>query len=181
MNRIEKQALAAQLKSKFLESKVAIFADYKGLTATKADALRKSLRAHRAEVKVLKNNIARLMVQDGALGEDVKDLVESMVGPTLVAFAYGDPVVVAKAVYQFAEDHEAFQVKESLLGRKRMKVDEVKILAMLPSREVLIGTVLGTLQAPLVQLVSVLSALPRSLLTVLSAIEKQKQDQQVSG
>lgn len=70
MNRTEKTDLAATLKDKFSRASVAIFADYKGLTATQADDLRRTLRTKDTEVKVLKNNVARLLTKDGAMGDD---------------------------------------------------------------------------------------------------------------
>ncbi len=177
MNRTEKTELSASLKDKFSRAKVAIFADYKGLKATEADDLRKVLRAQNTEVKVLKNNIARLISKEGAMGEEVKSLMDTVVGPTLVAFAYGDPAAAAKTIHKFSQDHEALKLKDSLLDRKRITVSGVEELAKLPSREVLVAKMLGTLNAPVTNFVGVLAAVPRSLVTVLSAIEKKKATQ----
>lgn len=174
MNRTEKAQLASELKDKFSKAKVAIFADYKGVTASQADDLRRALRSHKSEVKVLKNNVARLMTQDGAMGSEAKELMDSMVGPTLVAFAYGDPAAAAKVVHKFAQDIEAFTLKDSLLGQKRIDVSGVETLANLPSREVLLAKLLGAMNAPITNFVGVLAAVPRSLVTVLTAIEKKK-------
>ena len=174
MNRAEKTELAAELKEKFTKAKVAMFADYKGVTATQADDLRRLLRAHQTEVKVLKNNVARLLTKDGAMGNEAKELMDGMVGPTLVAFAYGDPAAAAKVFHKFAQDNEAFKLKESLMGNKRIDASGVETLAKLPSKEVLLATLLGTLNAPITNFVGVLAAVPRSLLNVLTAVEKQK-------
>jgi large subunit ribosomal protein L10 len=178
MNRTEKTELAASLKDKFSKANVAIFADYKGLSATQADGLRRSLRAHKTEVKVLKNNVARLVTNDGAMGAEAKDLMDGTVGPTLVAFAYGDPAAAAKVIHKFAQDNEAFKLKDSLMGQKRIGASAVEELANLPSREVLIAKMLGTLNAPITNFVGVLAAVPRGLVTVLSAIEKKKSETQ---
>ncbi len=174
MNRAEKTELAAELKDKFSRAQVAIFADYKGLEATKADELRRSLRAHKTEVKVLKNNVARFITKEGQMGDQAKELMDRLVGPTLVAFGYGDPSAVAKVIYKFAQDNEALKLKESLMGQKRIDVSGVEELAKLPSKEVLLAKMLGTLNAPASNFVGVLAAVPRSLVTVLAAIEKKK-------
>lgn len=174
MNRETKTEQANVIKDKFSRAKVAIFADYKGLSATQADDLRRQLRALQTEVKVLKNNLARLAAKEGALGEETKDLLDAVVGPTLVAFAYGDPAAAAKAVHKFAGENEAFKIKDSLLGRKRIGAADIEALAKLPGREVLLATVLRSLNAPAQNFVGVLAALPRGLVTVLSAIEKKK-------
>lgn len=176
MNRTEKTGLASDLREKFTKAKVAIFADYKGLKATQADELRKQLRAHKVEVKVLKNNVARLMTKEGGMGEDAKGVMDRVIGPTLVAFAYGDPAAAAKIIHKFSVDNEALKLKESLLGQKRIDASGVEELAKLPSKEVLLAKMLGTLNAPVTNFVGVLAAMPRSLVTVLSAIEKKKSE-----
>jgi large subunit ribosomal protein L10 len=176
MNRTEKTELAATLKEKFTRAQVAIFADYKGLTAPQADDLRKALRAQKTEVKVIKNNIARILTKEGALGDEAKQLLDGVVGPTMVAFGYGDPAAAAKAIHKFSQDNEALKLKDSLMGRRRLVVAEVEQLAKLPPREVLVATLLGTLNAPITNFVGVLAAVPRSLVSVLSAIERKKKE-----
>jgi large subunit ribosomal protein L10 len=176
MNRVEKTELASALKDKFSKAQVAIFADYKGLTATQADDLRRALRAQNTEVKVLKNNVARLLTKDGAMGDEAKNLMDGVVGPTMVAFAYGDPAAAAKIIHKFAQDNEALKLKDSLMGVKRIDASGVEELAKLPSKEVLIAKMLGTLNAPITNFVGVLAAVPRSLVTVLAAVEKKKAD-----
>lgn len=174
MNRTEKNTLAESMKEKFTKAQVAIFADYKGLTANQADELRRQLRAEKTEVKVLKNNIARIVTKDGALGDDAKSLMDGVVGPTLVAFAYGDMAGAAKVIHKFAKDNEALKLKDSLMGKTRIAAAQIEQLASLPSREVLLAKLLGTLNAPVTGFVSVLAAVPRSFVTVLAAIEKKK-------
>jgi len=127
-------------------------------------------------VKVLQNNVARLVTKDGALGDEAKGLMDSVVGPTLVAFAYGDPAAAAKVFHKFAKDNEALKIKDSLLGSKRISAGSVEALASLPSREVLLGKLLGTMNAPISSFVGVLAAVPRALVTVLAAVEKKKSE-----
>ncbi|MEO5971639.1 MAG: 50S ribosomal protein L10 [Bdellovibrionia bacterium] len=178
MNRTEKTDLAGTLKDKFSRAQVAIFADFKGLTATQADDLRRSLRPLNTEVKVLKNNVARLITKDGSMGEEAKSLMDSVVGPTLVAFGFGEPTATAKVVHKFAQDNEAFTLKDSLMGTKRIDASGVEALAKLPSKEVLLGMLLRTMNGPITNFVGVLAAVPRSLVTVLAAIEKKKAEPQ---
>jgi large subunit ribosomal protein L10 len=178
MNRAEKTELANELKDKFSKAQVAIFADYKGLSATQADNLRRALREHKTEVKVLKNNVARLLTREGAMGEDAKALMDAMVGPTLVAFAYGDPAAAAKVIHKFAQENEALNLKDSLMGSSRIAASAVEELAKLPSREVMVAKLLGTMNAPITNFVGVLAAVPRSMVTVLAAVEKKKAETQ---
>ncbi len=178
MNRETKTAMAESLRGKFSKATVAIFADYKGLSANQADDLRKQLRAVNAEVKVLKNNVARLLTSDGKMGDHAQGVMEKLVGPSLVAFAYGDPAAAAKVIHTFTKTNEALKLKESLMGMKRIAASGVEELASLPSKEVLLAKFLGTLNAPITNFVGVLAAVPRSLVTVLSAIEKKKAEPQ---
>jgi large subunit ribosomal protein L10 len=163
MDRTNKETLAGSLRDKFGKANIALFADYKGLKSTEADALRRALRAKQAEVKVLKNNIGRLVTKGGEMGEDAKGLMDRVVGPTLVAFAYGDPAGAAKVLNDFAKDHEALKIKESLFGKKLLSPAEVSQLAELPSREVLLSMLLSTLNGPI-----------RSFVTVLGQLEKKR-------
>lgn len=176
MNRTKKEDLSVELKEKLERAKVALFADYKGLSAPQADELRKQLRKENAEAKVLKNNVARIISRDGQFGDEVKDVMDKMVGPTLVAFAYGDPAAAAKVMHKFSQGNEAFKLKESLMGRKRLDVSGVEELAQLPPKDVLVAKLLGTMNAPITNFVGVLAAVPRGLVTVLSEIEKKKAD-----
>jgi len=174
MNRAQKAELSNELKGKFDKAKVALFADYKGLSSNQANELRKQLRGHKVEVRVLQNNVARLVSKDGHLGEAGKQLMDSVVGPTLVAFAYGDPAAAAKVFHKFAQDNQALKLKDSLFGKSLLNAADVEELAKLPSREVMLAKFLGTLNAPATNFVGVLAAVPRSLANVLSAIEKKK-------
>lgn len=160
-NRIAKNELAKSLKEKFAKSKIALFADYKGLTAMQADDLRKKIRATDAEVQVLKNNIARLVTKDGALGEDAKKLMDGIIGPTLVAFGYKDFTATAKALHKFSQDNEALKLKDSLMDGKVLPTADVEAIASLPSRDILLAMVLGTLQAPIASFARVIDAIAK--------------------
>lgn len=177
LNRAQKEQLAVSLKEKFNKASVVLFANYRGIKALELDDLRKKVRESKGEVRVIKNNIARQAVADGSLGEDVKKLLDSTVGPTLVAFAYGDAAVMAKSFRKFTDDIEALELKESIVQKKLVSPDDVKQLADLPPKEVLLAQMLGTLAAPTRNFVTVLAAVPRNFLNALVAIEKKKGEQ----
>lgn len=165
MDRTNKENLAATLREKFQKANITFFADYKGLKASEADNLRRALRAQKAEIRVLKNNIGRLITKGGEMGEDAKGVMDRVVGPTLVAFAYGDPAAAAKAFNDFAKAHEALKIKESLFGKKLLSPAEVTQLADLPSREVLLSMLLSVMNGPV-----------RSFVTVLGQLEKKRSE-----
>ena len=163
MDRNTKETLATELKAKFGKANITLFADYKGLKSTQADALRRALRAKQCEVQVLKNNIGRLISKDGSMGEAAQGLMDRVVGPTLIAFAYGDPAATAKVLNDFAKEHEALKIKESLLGKTLLAPAEVTQLAELPTRDVLLAMLLG-----------VLNGSARSFVYVLDQYAKKK-------
>ncbi|MGE4234592.1 MAG: 50S ribosomal protein L10 [Bacteriovoracia bacterium] len=177
MNRTEKQTQIDQIKDSFLKSKASFFADYKGLTVEQTTELRRRLRKHGTKVKVIKNNLARIAIKEAKLGSEPEQMLDTVVGPTMVAFCEGDPAAVAKEIKKFADENEIFSLKESLLGVRRLSPTQVEELSKLPSREVLLAKMLGSLNAPITNFVGVLAAVPRSFVQVLSAIETKKKEQ----
>lgn len=177
MNKADKATAVAEFKDYFGKANAAFFADYKGLTVEQVNDLRRKLRPHNVKVRVIKNNLARLAVKEAGLGEESLKLLDSVVGPTMVAFAYGDPAAAAKVINKFAKDNEVFGLKDSLLSAQRLTTKQVEELSMLPSREVLLARLLGQLNAPVQSFVGVLAAVPRSLVQVLAAIEDKKKKQ----
>lgn len=178
MDKQTKDAFAADFKDKFKGASVAVFADYKGLSATQADNLRRVLRTEKVKVKVLKNNVARKAVEGNAdFSDAAKQVIDSVIGPTMVAFGYGDPAAVAKIIHKFSQENEALKLKDSILGAKKLSPADIEALAKLPSREVLVAMLLGTMKAPVRDFVGVLAAVPRSLVQVLSAVERKKAGQ----
>ena len=174
MLKTDKENSIKQLTEDFTNAKAAFFADYKGLTVEKVTDFRKQLRAHNVKVRVVKNNLARIAVQKAGLGDESSKMLDTVAGPTMVAFAFGDVAAVAKVVTKFANENEVFTLKESLLGNRVMATTQVEQLSKLPSREVLLAKMLGSLNAPATNFVGVLAAVPRSLVQVLSAIQQKK-------
>jgi len=95
-------------------------------------------------------------------------------GPVAWADSSNDPVAVAKAMTEFAKDNEKLKIKIGYMDGKVLSLQTIKQLAALPSREVLLGKMLGSLMAPATNLANVLAAIPRQLVTVLSAIKDKK-------
>jgi len=170
LNRQSKEDLVAELAERLKVTKAAFLADYRGLNVGKATELRRKLRAAGVEYRVVKNTLLRL----AARGTPVACLDAELKGPTAVALVTGDPVAPAKALVEFAKANQKFELKAGMLDGKLLRPEDVKALADLPSREVLLARLLGTLNAPTGNFVGVLAAIPRSLVQVLSAIKDQK-------
>jgi len=119
-----------------------------GLSVAKIQQLRRALKAAGGEYKVAKNTFARRALKDTAYAK----LEELLEGQTGLVFGYHDPVAVAKVLVRFAEQNEKLSIKAAVLDDRMLEPAAVEALAKLPSREVLLGTLLGVLQAPASQL-----------------------------
>jgi large subunit ribosomal protein L10 len=159
----EKVASVTELKSRLDGMKTVVLTEYRGLTVQQLSDLRKQLRAVAAEYKVVKNRLARLAIQSSRLEE----LGRYLTGPTGVVFSKEDPVAVAKALQTFAKANQALAIKAGYVEGQMLPPAELKALADLPSREQLRARLVGAIQGILSQLVGVLTAPQRDLVSVL--------------
>ncbi|MFP4194558.1 MAG: 50S ribosomal protein L10 [Desulfobacterales bacterium] len=167
----QKQELVSELREKFDQKKILILVDYKGLNVQKINDLRTRLREAGVEFRVVKNTILIRAAQD----TDVDLIREHFQGPSAVALSYEDPVAPAKALSQFAKDNDKLEIKAGVMGGSVLYPEGIKSLAELPPREVLLGQVLGTMNAVPRGLVRALSNVPERLLYALQAIKDQKE------
>jgi len=166
----EKQKVVEALKEKFQNSKVAVLANYRGLDVAAVTALRRRLRESGGELKVAKNTLAGIAAREAGL----QGLDPYLEGPTAIAFGFADPVSPAKILTEFAREFKQLEIKGGILGGKILPDQDIRRLADLPAREVLLGKVLGGMQAPLYGLVNVLQGNLRNLVYALEAIRRQK-------
>ncbi|NLM37081.1 MAG: 50S ribosomal protein L10 [Firmicutes bacterium] len=170
MARPEKVAVVDEVYEKMAKAQSVVLVDFRGLTVQEATELRKKLRAAGVELRVAKNTLTRLAAEKANL----KELHAYLEGPTALAFGYEDPVSPAKILSEFAKDHKKLELKGGVLEGKVIDQAMVKALAELPSREVLLGQLVGLLQAPIRNLAYVLSAPIRNMVYVLDAVRQKK-------
>lgn len=168
----EKQAIVAELTEKLKGAAAGVFVDYKGISVAQDTALRVEMRKNGVDYFVIKNTLARFAVKEANL-EGVLPILE---GTTSLAICEGDPVAAAKVVAEFSKkmNNEKFFIKAGFVDGKVISPDEVKALAELPSKEILVATVLGTMMAPIRGLATVLDANISGLARVVQAIADQK-------
>lgn len=169
--RAQKATSVAELRESLLRSKMTIVSDYRGLTVKEITTLRRRLQKVDADFTVAKNTLVKVALKGEPLGEQLEQLLK---GPTALAVSYGDPVAPAKILVDFIKEVKKTSLRGGVLEGKAVGVDQVKAIAELPSREVLISMVLRTMNGPIQNMVGVLSAFPRSLVYTLEAIRKQK-------
>ena len=167
----QKKKIVDELKDKFAKSKVVIVTDYKGLDVTTINSLRRELRKSEVEYRVVKNTLLTRAVENTDLGL-IKD---SFKGPSAVAISYEDPVAPAKALTDFAKDHEQLDIKAAVLEGRVLDLAAIKALSKLPSREELIGQLLFAMTGIPTGLVRALGDIPRRWLNVLEAVKHQKE------
>ncbi len=167
----EKQKITEDLHERFSKSAVVVVTDYKGLDVSSMNELRRKLREADIEFQVAKNTLLVRAAKD----TDVALIQDYFKGPSAVALSYSDPVAPAKVLMQFAKDNQKLEIKGGLLKNKVLDPDAIKALALLPSREVLLGQFLSVLNEVPTSFVRTIAAIPRSLLNVLTAIKDQKE------
>lgn len=169
--RPEKVAVVAELQEMLGNTKGAVLADYRGLTVAQDTKLRRKLREAGVEYKVVKNTMLRIAANE----LNLEGLDPYLEGPTALAFSQTDPVAPAKILTDFAKEHKVFEIKAGLVEGKVVDAAGVKALASLPSKEVLVAQLLGSMQAPISGLVNVLQGTIRNVVYVLDAVRKQKE------
>jgi large subunit ribosomal protein L10 len=168
MARADKAAAVAELTTALRDASAAVLTEYRGLTVAELKELRRSL-AGNATYSVVKNTLTKIAAREAGLAE-LEPLLE---GPSAIAFISGDPVEVAKGLRNFTKDHPLLVIKGGVLDGATISADDIKKLASLESREVLLAKLAGGFAAPATQLVNVLAAPMRQLAQVLGAIQEK--------
>ena len=170
--RPEKIAIVAEVQEKFSNSEAVILTEYRGLDVTDMALLRTAMKQAGGEYKVYKNTLVRVAAKELNL-----EIEELLVGPTAIAFtgtrpdgSSGDPVSIAKALTNFAKDHEDLIIKGGMLEGALLSTEEITALSKIAPREELLARLAGGMAAPLREFASLLNAVPQNFAYALSAL-----------
>lgn len=167
----KKQEIIKELGEKIDKQKSVVFIDYAGTSVKDLSLLRKGLRQSGNELKIAKKTLI-----NRAFEEKKKDLnIRDLGGQVGVVFGYEDEVSSSKNVYEFSKTHETVKILGGLLEGNFYGVSDIVKIAELPSREQLLGGLIGTLNAPISNFAYVLSGTLSQFVQVLSQIRDRKQ------
>ena len=170
MLRNEKEAVIAEVAQLLTSTENLYVSDYRGLTVAQLSELRAKLRESGASFKVVKNSLGGIAADRADRGA----IKEMLGGPTAVTFCGDDLVGAAKALADFARTHPQLAVRGGLLASSLIDASGVKALASMPSRDVLVAQVVGTMAAPLTGLVTVLQGTISGFVRALNQVAEQR-------
>jgi large subunit ribosomal protein L10 len=166
----EKERLVEELSRKLSESEVTILADYTGISVQAVTQLREEFRKASIEYRIFKNTLARIAAKKSGF----ENLLEFIEGPTGYVFS-DDPVAPAKALVDFIKSNPTMKIRCAVMNGKLVDVSEVRAIASLPPKEVLVAQLLGQLLSPISGLANVLNGPIRNLIYALEDLRKKKE------
>ncbi|MGI5876708.1 MAG: 50S ribosomal protein L10 [Dethiobacteria bacterium] len=170
-SRKEKEAIVREIKEDFQKASVVVLTEYRGLTVSQINQLRRILKGEGVKYKVLKNTLTRLATKE----EGLEELHPYLEGPTAIAYGYDDPVTPIKLLVKFSKEHEDLTIKGGVLDKVVYNETEIRRLSELPPKGELLARTLGSLQSPLAGFLNVLQGNMRGLVSVLNAVKEKKE------
>ncbi len=151
----QKQVIVNEIKEKVEKASSVVLVDARGLTVEQDTELRRKLRAEGVEYKVYKNTMINFAIQ----GTEFEGLKDFLSGPTTVAFSYDDPTAASRILSETAKEVEALEFKAGVLEGTVYDTEAMKVIASIPSREVLLSKLLGSFKSPMGDFARVIQAI----------------------
>jgi large subunit ribosomal protein L10 len=165
LDRKEKRQVVSDLGNKVEGFQAVVLTNYRGLNVEQMNNLRQRLREEKISYHVVKNTLMKL----ASKGTDLEKLNDYFEGPTAIAISHGDPILLAKILSEFLKGQTAFEIKVGLVQGRVIRPEELKALAAMPSREVLLAQVLGGIQMPGAQIGGVILSGLQQVLGLIQA------------
>jgi large subunit ribosomal protein L10 len=173
MDRTQKETFVSELRERINRAPVLYLTDFTGLNVKAMTELRSSLRKSGAEYVVVKNRLAKRVFAES---DELPDISESLVGPTGFVFGYEDAAAAAKALSDFAKEHDkkpAFKL--GVMENKVLQPEQVEKIAKLPPREQLLAELAGAFEAPMAALASALGAKLQETAGLFDALKAERE------
>ena len=168
--RLQKEEMLGQTVDRVQRSQGVVFVNIAGVKVDQIEKVRDSLFTQGLQLQIAKNNLARI-----AFGQlEIELPAELLDQPLGMVYSYADPVAGAKLSQPFVKEFEAFEIVGGLVNGKFVSAKQVQALALLPSREQLLGQLVGTLAAPISGFLNVLEGNLSAFVRVLNQIQEQK-------
>lgn len=170
VGRLFRESMVKTIKEGVGSKSSAFIVNYDALTSNRSTDLRKKLSSKDARFYMTRKSIAKIALKE----LDAENIAKTLDGQTAFVWSDNDAADISKTLVEFSKDCDTFTVRGGMLDGAILSADDVKRLSDLPSREVLLAQLLGTIQAPLTRLASVLNGNTRDLLSVLKQLSEQK-------
>ena len=157
-------------KRQFENAKVAVVADYRGLSVEEITNLRRKLQAANADLTVTKNTLTKIVTK----GTEFEAISELMQGPTAIAFGYGDEVTAAKVLAGFIKEAKKCEILGAVLDGKVLSKQEAEKLATMPSKEELYAKILGSINSPASGITYSVNGVISALVRAIAAVRDTK-------
>lgn len=166
----KKGEVISELREEFDKAKALIFTDFRGLTVAELSNLRKLLRNEEIKYKVIKNTLARI----ASVGTPVEAAKDHLRGPVGIVIGYDDPVLTAKKVLEYSKNNEKLKVNSGVIEGRFCASEEIKVIAELPSKKVLLSMIAGVFRTSLGKMAGALQATINSFAYAMNSLKQQK-------
>ncbi len=170
LTRSQKEARVEELKKQLTSKSSVLVGDFTGMDVATATEMRRKMREASVEYRVVKNSLAKLAMEEAGFGA----LTEHLTGPNGFVMTDGDAAVAAKIMVEFEKTRKTPQIRMGIIDAAIVTAADVRRIAELPSREVLLAQIAAGFQAPVAGLARLLNELSRKLVATLDAVAKQK-------
>ncbi|MDP7577717.1 MAG: 50S ribosomal protein L10 [Pseudomonadales bacterium] len=169
----EKQAIVAEVNETASNALSAVMADYRGVSVEDMTELRKQAREHSVHLLVVRNTLAKRAFE----GTEFECMNEVLLGPNILAFSLEDPGAGARVFKDFAKENDEFEIRALSVGGKLLPVEQLDVLAKLPTRDQALAMLMSVMIAPVTKLTRTLNEVPSKVTRAVAAVRDQKQQE----
>ena len=169
----DKQAIVAEVNETASNALSAVMADYRGVSVEDMTELRKQAREQSVHVRVVRNTLAKRAFE----GTEFECMNEVLLGPNILAFSLEDPGAGARVFKDFAKENDEFEIRALSVGGKLLPVEQLDVLAKLPTRDQALAMLMSVMIAPVTKLTRTLNEVPSKVTRAVAAVRDQKQQE----